>query len=142
MGVVSVEGSVELVVIPERWGDEVYTIRAKRGEEEAVAIAHLKEITSKDGWAGPTIVLATHRGALFPGGACEFSLGYISPPLRQDGINVRLNIRATGMIQAPGRNAGPIHGPAIVLDRVHTGGFRRELSVNDIALFIGSRAKR
>lgn len=137
-----VEGSVELVVIPERWGDEVYTIRAKRGEEEATALEHLRKTVSADGWAGPTIVLATHRGALFPGGSHEFTLGYISPPLRQDGISVRLNIRATGMIQAPGRNAGPIHGPAIVIDRVHSGRFRRELSVNDIALFIGSRAKR
>lgn len=132
----SVEGTVEVVVIPEHWAAEPYTVLVHREAKEAGALMHLK---SMPGHGKPTDTeVAKHAGSLFPGGACEFTLCFL-----RNGLHARMNMRAMSMIHNQRcQNVLHIYGNVVVLDRIYPGGFRKELSANDIALFIGSRAKR
>jgi hypothetical protein len=110
-------------------------IRVRREIKEAEALAHLKSLKRHE--KAIDTELTKHAGSLFPGGACEFMLGFLKSE------SAWMNRRAISMIQNQRcQNVIHIYGNVVVLDRIYPGGFRKELSANDIALFIGSRAKR
>ena len=132
----SVEGTVELVVIPEQWANEPYTIRVHRETKETEALLHLKSL--KGHRKATDTEVAKHAGSVFPGGACEFTLGFL-----EGGSTSWENRRAMSMIHNQRcQSISHLYGNAIVLDRIMPGGFRMDLSASDIALFIASRAKR